>query len=384
MGGSPPELSIEQVLLSGPRGRRFLLEYALASELARNPVRAEGTFGHAAILASRHLEPGNNNTDAVFGEPMSDTHLVEVIPAAVAERLDAVELPDPTPQSLRQALVAAVGNARYWQEPDGEDLLAAVPEMYLGLQRVAQHVAASQLTAWWCTPVYIPAQYSVQWEDAPPPAIPDDIQAALLAARHRERTEEHAARTERDADPTANWSGEWWSHPPKTMPSSTRLLFDGSPAGLWFVEDHLGWERANSVELIVPKKASVFEIYSAADWAELCARFPLEVTAQKRHDWYRTTGRTGRWVIPDWVQVAEHYDAVHLQVGAYLAAAGVTIPVNEITGTASVIAGWNPDETYWFSSHITHSQESTCWMLEDDGTDMVWKPASTRKPHQHE
>ncbi|MDN5731622.1 MAG: hypothetical protein L0I94_10640 [Yaniella sp.] len=382
MNSRSPTSSIEQILLSGPRGRRLLLEYALASELANNPVRTEDTFGHAVVVASRHLEPGNNTT-AVFGWHNSDIPPLEVKPAQVAERLNTLELFEPTPQLLRQALVAAVGNARYWQEPDGEDLLAAAPDMYLGLQRVAQHIATSQLTAWWCTPAYIPAQYAVQWEDARLPAIPDDIQAALLAARHRERTEEHTARTERDADPTANWTGEWWSHPPKTMPSSTRLLCDGSPAGLWFVEDHLGWEGADSVELIAPKDASVFEIHGADDWAELCARFPLEVTAQKRHDWYRTTGRTGRWVLPDWVQVADHYDAVHLQVGAYLAVAGVAIPVNHRTGSASVIAGWNPDETYWFSSNITYGNEGICWALKDDGTEMVWKPAPTRRPHQH-
>ena len=88
-------------------------------------------------------------------------------------------------------------------------------------------------------------------------------------------------------------------------------------------------------------------------------------------------------MLPDWVQVADHYDAVHLQVGAYLAVAGVAIPVNHRTGSASVIAGWNPDETYWFSSNITYGNEGICWALKDDGTEMVWKPAPTRRPHQH-
>lgn len=156
------------------------------------------------------------------------------------------------------------------------------------------------------------------------------------------------------------------------------MLFDGSPAGLWYVEDSLGWERAESMRLIVPEEASVFEVEGAADWAELCARFPLEVTAQKRDDWYRTTTRTARWVIPDWAQVAEHYDGVHLQVGAYLAAAGVAIPIDDRSGFASMIAGWNPDETYWFSSDVVNDNECTRWMLEDNGADMVWNPGSTR------
>ena len=53
----------------------------------------------------------------------------------------------------------------------------------------------------------------------------------------------------------------------------------------------------------------------------LCAQFPLEVTALKRHDWYRTTGRDGSWVIPDWSQVAHDYDGVHLSIAGYLTAA---------------------------------------------------------------
>lgn len=45
------------------------------------------------------------------------------------------------------------------------------------------------------------------------------------------------------------------------------------------------------------------------------------MTALKRHDWYRTTGRDGSWVIPDWSQVAHDYDGVHLSIAGYLTAA---------------------------------------------------------------
>ncbi|OAV53974.1 hypothetical protein [Enteractinococcus helveticum] len=389
MDSSPSASRVAELLLAGPRGRRLLLEYALASELAQHPVRSEDSFGQAVIYAAHWLDPdviGGRALrmqsafgwfDSLFGDVAAELDIPEVTATEVAERLGAVELLEPTPVVLRNALVAAVDSARYWQEPDGADILASTPEMSGALQRVAHHITAPPHTTWWCTPVDISAQYALQWEDILPKTVPDDVHAALLTARRRERAEEHIARTERDPDPTANWSGEWGSHPPLTLPSSTRLLGDGSPAGLWLVEDSLGWEQAVSVELIVPKGMSVFEIENAADWAKLCARFPIEVTAQKRHDWFRTTGRAGRWVVPDWVQVAEHYDGVHLQVGAYLGAAGVAIPVDDSTGTASVIAGWNPDETYWFSSDIAYDQEHIQWVLVDAGADMVWKPAST-------
>lgn len=366
-------------LLTGPRGRRLLLEYARACELVHNPVRSEETFGYAVALASIGVEPGRRYARRYFGPRPPYPKPSEVAPADVAERLDALELPEPTPTVLRTALAATVGSARYWQAADGEDVLAATPKVLRALRHVAHRVAASRLTAWWGTPIVLSAQHSVQWEGAQLTAAPDDVRAVLLSAREREQAARaacrRAARKRLTIGHAATRSGEWWSSPPQVVPSSTRLLSDGRPVGLWFVEDDFGWDSAESVKLTVPADASVFEIADAADWADLCRRFPLEVTAQKCDDWSRATGRTGRWVVPDWVQVAEHYDAVHLQVGAYLSAAGVAIPVDDGDGAASVIAGWNPDQTYWFSPGVVCDGERTRWVLEDDGTDMTWRSA---------
>ncbi|WP_454858475.1 hypothetical protein [Promicromonospora soli] len=88
------------------------------------------------------------------------------------------------------------------------------------------------------------------------------------------------------------------------------------------------------------------------------------MTAQKRHDWYRTTGRVERWVIPDWSILALEYDAVHLTAAAYLAAAGTAIPVDR--GTCSVIAGWNPDETYWLTGVARPEEDGAEWVLDDE------------------
>jgi hypothetical protein len=89
------------------------------------------------------------------------------------------------------------------------------------------------------------------------------------------------------------------------------------------------------------------EIRTPADWTSLCSEFPLDVTASRRHDWFRTTGRDGRWVIPDWERVAEEWDAVHLTVLGYLSGAGRALPVSP--DTATVIAGWDPDSTLWLT-----------------------------------
>jgi hypothetical protein len=181
--------------------------------------------------------------------------------------------------------------------------------------------------------------------------------------------EEVRAASERPADPSAGFSGEWWSFPPTR--SSTRSLFDGTPAELWFVEDGTGWKRAVSRRMRIPGGVRVYEIGGAQAWAQLCREFPVEVTAQKRHDWYTTTGRVGRWVIPDWPRVAEYYDGVHLTVCGYLAAAGTAIAVDD--ATASVIAGWAPDETYWLTDNAAaDGDEAQVWVCDTDGEHPEW------------
>lgn len=348
----------EQVrdLLAGPRGRRFLLEYALAAELRRTSTRTERTFGYAV------MNPAT---------PPDDVTVLHI-----AGLLDGVDLADASSGYVRSALVTAVGHARYWEGPDRFDLLATHPEMRPALRRVAEHVLSSPLALWWSAPA-AGAQYAIRWDGASANRLAVDVHRALREARAVQIADEAAASAQRASDEKANWSGDWWSRPPESVPSSTQALFDDSPAGLWFTEDSLDWERAEAVPLNVPRGASVFEIARAADWAELCSRFPLDVTAQKQDDWFRATAHSSSWVVPDWVQVAEHYDGVHLQVGAYLAAAGTTISVDETGKSASVIAGWNPDATYWFSSDVIYGTSSTQWVLEDDREDMFWRPLPT-------
>ncbi len=120
-------------------------------------------------------------------------------------------------------------------------------------------------------------------------------------------------------------------------------------------ENHAGARRH-----FVPDTVDVLEIHGPDDWAQLCRRFPLEVTAQKRHDWYRTTGRDGKWVLPDWRAVAEVYGGVHLTVAGYLAAAGTAIDVDG--DTASVIAGWAPDETFWLTDDVHADGDIVDWV----------------------
>lgn len=360
-------------LMQGPRGRRLLLEYAIASERLNDPEHRDDSFTAGVFLASYHLDPGKGTSTRLFGDVGAGIAVVTA--SEVAARLAAVPLAEVTPTLLRDCLSISVDMARYWQEPDGRDVLAATEEMNVPLQRVAKHLATSPHTGWWGERVAESSQWAIEWDGEPPSTRATDPISVLRVARQREIEEEHIARRERPKDPRANWSGNWWSRPDWELPSSAGELFDGSPAKLWFVEDSLGWQRAEVQRLGISPGLHVYEIDTAEAWAQLCARFPLDVTAQKRHDWFRTTGRVGSWVIPDWAKVAEHYDAVHLQVRAYLSAAGTSIAVDE--HTASVIAGWAPDQTYWFTPNVRFQGERVTWAFAFSDGRAEWVRAGT-------
>ncbi|EME23062.1 hypothetical protein G419_03918 [Rhodococcus triatomae BKS 15-14] len=139
---------------------------------------------------------------------------------------------------------------------------------------------------------------------------------------------------------------------------------------MWFVEDSMGWERAVTRHVTISAGAKVYEIAGPQAWAELCRRFPLEVTAQNGEDWRLTTGRSGRWVIPDWTRVAGDYAGLHLTAAGYLAAAGTVVDVD--ADTASVIAGWAPDETYWLTDAALVNGEVQTWVRDTNSRHPVW------------
>lgn len=64
-----------------------------------------------------------------------------------------------------------------------------------------------------------------------------------------------------------------------------------------------------------------------------------------------------------WCRVSQDFDAVHLSITAYLSSAGRPIQVDE--KTASVIAGWNPDVTYWLTGVSLEPATRTSWALNE-------------------
>ena len=353
-------------ILTGPRGRRLLLEFALASERGLAPNSAP--LSTAVNQAARRLEPGGDRRGWLLSTRVRDRARTRppnpaVTTADVAQELDRTGLSAPTEDLLRFVLGDVVAFARYWQEPDGADLLTACAELRDPLRRLASEVLSSAATGWWTQSVDLQDQACVQWPEVQgfdPAADP----ATILAVWGEEQLAgELRALHDRPADPRARFSGLWWSKPPPLLLSTSPRFSDGAPSELYFYEDSFGWRTAQSRRVRIPRHPRVYEIHEGQDWAELCRRFPMDVTGEKRHDWYRTTGRVGRWLMPDWRSVAEVYDGVHLSVAGYLTAVGRVIDVE--SETASVIAGWNPAETWWFTVDTDLGEELTHWRLDE-------------------
>ena len=261
-------------------------------------------------------------------------------PEGFAARLRSLDASGLTEAHIQSALERTVDNARYWQDPDGDDVLAGLPAVVEALGPIAEQVIAAPGAQWWWQPLQV-EQWAIEWRSFDDPApLPKNPNEALAKWARQERAEEVRAAWERPSDPSANWSGTWWSIPHGLVQTVGRL-----PAGLSLVEDSLGWEEATAIA--VRGSGRTLEVQTAEDWMALCRRFPLEVTASRRHDWFRTTARSGRWVIPDWEKAASEWDAAHLSVAAYLNAAGRALDLGD--GTATVLAGWNLGSTIWLN-----------------------------------
>lgn len=349
-------MSIVDQLLQGPRGRRLCLAFV---------CNADDAVRTAVFWLGHQLDP-SPGTIIRFGiddsEPVADPAFSA---AEVADLIRRVELPLPSEQAVRDALGESVDHARYWQEPDGTDAVAALPEVHDALRLVAERLVSAMphLTA-----PFSPMQWAVDWRPASDGAPLDRDPASVLAAWSQElREEEKQASHDRPSDPSANFSGSWWS-----VPWQLRTTRAHAIDALQYVEDSLGWEVAT----VIPVRGTgrILEVASADDWAELCREFPTDVTASRRHDWFRVTGRGGRWVIPDWERVAERWDAVHLTTLGYLSAATRLIEVDD--ERATVIGGWAPDSTVWLTDAMREWEEPRQeWRFVEDGSRWLWEPA---------
>ncbi|WP_166880140.1 hypothetical protein [Salinibacterium sp. ZJ450] len=361
-------------LLTGPRGRRLCLEFALRRW--DNKSVAADEIRQAVFYAAYDADPGRGASVVLFGAGADQRPLPHPSPEDVGQLLESVPLAEPDERALWFSLAAAVDSARYWQEPDGEDILASTPEVGASLGRVAAAITESPCATRWVESMDRLRQWTVTFAGTTGGSSSTARTARETLDRWRSLmlVEESNASRERPADPSAMVSGPWWSIPPSVLTRTTRSLRGRGPVGLWLVEDRFDWTAATTEQVPIPADARIYEIDGPQAWVDLCRRYPLDVTASRRHDWYRTTGRNGRWLVPDWSRVQHDHDAVHLSVGGYLATAGLALPVAD--DWATVLAGWDPDQTYWLRDVTPDTSTHQEWKY--DGEDGNWTPSNSR------
>jgi hypothetical protein len=328
------------VLLAGPRGRRLC----------------------ALLLADADGQVADGRSWwRLFDAPTDRSRVAADVAAAVAAT-------DPAAvglgRRLDDALGTAVSFAQYWQEPDGVDDALADDEIAALLRPVAEAVAAAPDAQWWWSPAPPADQVAVVW-------------AELLSngTGARDRPDERAPLLTGAAARLRAWQQtgpmSWWSGPSHArLPTTTRTVpFHPAdpgparpvPAGLWLVEDTLGWTTARTWPVTAPPGARVHEVAGADDWTALAARFPLPVGRAAGGEWSRHTGRRARWVVPDYAAVAAEFDAVHLTVAGWLSIAGRPLPVPG-TDASTYLAGWGPDVTWWLADVLRLAGTPTDWV----------------------
>ena len=340
--------------LESPRGRHLCFEVALAASAGNSDDNEREPFEESLAVqfgdAASHLDDARGRGAVRYSSGSDGPGALPPRPrpaiADLASALEIVDLDHIDSAAIADALEVTVDVAVYWDEPDGLEQILANPVMRPALERIATRVLHEPETTWWSTPVAL-EQWKVVFTDSTHPAVPEKSAVVIL----------HDWRTDAASDAV------WWSIPSRRLTSTTRADAEYGPVGLSLIEDTFGWKKADATRLFPRTASRIYEIVDASAWAELCRAYPLDAHGRAAN-WSEITGRVGRWVMPDFSLVARDYDAVHLTVSAYLSSAGTPIAVD--TDTASVIAGWHPDETFWLIDVETDPSTRTGWSYDDD------------------
>ncbi len=334
-------------LLDGPRGRRLCLTAAESLDPGIRPLLPIFSPDPLAPEVARRLAAA----------------LTELDPAPLAREGDELRMLAP--------LAQAVSLAAYWQPPDEDDVVAEMPEVREALLPVARALLAAPATAWWSTGL-AEHQRFVEWDDRHGAGLDLGPAAGKLAAWKAMTLADEADAVSRPTDPAAPWSGSWWSSPANSrLPRTARALDGLGSVGLVLEEDGFGETEARVVPVRARDGIRVYELHGPEDWTALVAQHPHGVSLSRRHDWWRATGLDSAWLVPDWPAVAAKYDAVHLTVLGYLMTAGRALPVTDDSRT--VLAGWNPDESFWLTDALETGAVPADWRRADQRA--PWQPA---------
>jgi hypothetical protein len=227
-------------------------------------------------------------------------------------------------------------------------------------------VSAPAARRWW-DPVALADQRFLEWDGWPRltgPAVQWAVRDSMTAARAENSrglrwAQQHGAPA-RDC---------WWSVPEFAVQSMTTGGFgDLSAIALARFEDlftPLEETTAAVWSVQIAPQAQVMEIAGPADWQALVSAFPQDVTGTHDGEWGASGGLAGPWRLPDWEQVMEHYDGVHLTIGGYLACGGLALPAG---GGHTMLTGWIPDATLWLRDVATGDRCLGRWQGDPQGT----------------
>ena len=277
--------------------------------------------------------------------------------------------------ALQAGLVAAVDFASYWREPDAEDQGFASAAARKALRPVAEAVAVAAAALpdvrWWTEPVDGHRQRYTQFLDNH--SLPEPVlagAAGLVRAWLANTRDDERSAPDRPEEPAASYGGRWWSSPAHSgLPVTTRGLPTLGAVGLVLVEGGPGGLPARCWPVAPQDGARVYEVWGPGQWAELVDRYPLDVSKSRRHDWWRATGRAGRWMIPDYAAIAADWDGIHVSVVGYLTTAGIPLPAGG--GAWTMLAGWDPDATWWLNDVLSFTSPPEEWR-EDDQALFRW------------
>ncbi|NTV38864.1 MAG: hypothetical protein HGA51_02760 [Demequinaceae bacterium] len=366
-----------EALLAGPRGRGLLVLLFDDVALRSLVMRADSAASQgASAMVSLHapVTPGLRGLVDRARLRRDRAHAARetrrpVTPTEMAAAIAEAPMPGIEAAALVEALGRTVDNAKAWQPPDGNEAVVASAPVRAALLPLAERVAASPFANAWAAPAR-PQQWVLDRKDGrlgidPVPA-PDE---ALANWRSAVAEEESAAAARLARGEVIG--GPWWSMPPGHLTRSTAAWAEFGPAGLYLEEDSFGPTSAAATP-VGPPPGETYEIKDAEAWARLCRKYPLDVTASRGTSWNQSVGHSDRWVIPDWQAMAAEWDAVHLTITGYLAAATTRIDVTD--GTASAIAGWGPDETVWLRELPAPTSAVVEWRRRER---VGWRPTAS-------
>src|SRR5215831_100969 len=298
--------------------------------------------------------PGSGHSQAQAGQRRQAADVVADQVAAMAAGLDQIA-------SCRDRLVLLSAFAKVMC-PGAVDAAAAphLATAAASLLPVSRALAAAPAAQWWWQP---PDHSHQRWLGAsggqPPrgPALAEGIRAQGAA------DEDEELRAARElpwpAEDGKIYTGTWWSPPLGDTVFTTTGPVGSLPAvGLGCLADSFGEDRFEIWDVQISPQARIWDITGPDDWGRLAARYRRDVTASRRHDWYRLTGRDGAWILPDWPQVARDWDGVHLSIAGYITATGFVIAA---ASAAIVLTGWEPDQTLWLNDVFTKTARSGTW-----------------------